>query len=86
MLKNDTLTIKHTSAKGNQMDADITGTIGFTGKSALNLTVSVTPHHLLLAKIEKTLPMDFLRNKKAGKAAISFNIDGTLDEPGFSLN
>ena len=86
MLKNDTLTIKRTSAKGNQMDADLTGTIGLTGKSALNLTVSVTPHHLLLAKIEKTLPMDFLRNKKAGKAAISFNIDGTLDEPGFSLN
>jgi type II secretion system protein N len=86
MLKNDTLTIKHTSAKGNQLDADITGTIGFTGKCALNLTVSVTPHHLLLAKIEKTLPMDFLRNKKAGNAAISFNIDGTLDEPDFSLN
>jgi type II secretion system protein N len=86
MLKNDTLTIKYTRAKGNQLDADLTGTIGLTGKSALNLTVSVTPHHLLLAKIEKTLPMDFLRNKKAGKAAISFNIDGTLDEPGFSLN
>jgi len=86
MLKNDTLTIKHTRAKGNQLDADLTGTIGLTGKSALNLTVSVTPHHLLLAKIEKTLPMDFLRKKKAGKAAISFKIDGTLDEPGFSLN
>ena len=86
MLKNDTLTIKRTSDKGNQMDADLTGTIGLTGKSALNLTVSVTPHHLLLAKIEKTLPLDFLRKKKAGKAAISFKIDGTLDEPGFSLN
>jgi type II secretion system protein N len=86
MLKNDTLTIKHTSAKGNQLDADLSGTIGLIGKSALNLTVSVTPHHLLLAKIEKTLPMDFLRNKKGGKAAISFNIDGTLDEPDFSLN
>jgi type II secretion system protein N len=89
MLKNDTLTIKHTSAKGNQLDADLTGTIaltGQTGKNALNLTVSVTPHHLLLAKIEKTLPMDFLRKKKAGKEAISFKIDGTFDEPGFSLN
>jgi type II secretion system protein N len=89
MLKNDTLTIKHTSAKGNQLDADLTGTIaltGQTGKNALNLTVSVTPHHLLLAKIEKALPMDFLRKKKAGKGAISFKIDGTLDKPGFSLN
>ncbi len=89
MLNNDTLTIKHTSAKGNQLDADLSGTIALTGQSgkkALNLIVSVTPHHLLLAKIEKTLPMDFLRKKKAGKAAISFKIGGTLDEPGFSLN
>jgi type II secretion system protein N len=89
MLNNDTLTIKRTSARGNQLDADLTGTIGLTGptgKNALNLTVSLTPHHLLLAKIEKTLPMDFLRKQKAGKAAISFNIDGTLDEPDFSLN
>ena len=89
MLKNDILTIKNTSARGNQLDADLTGTIGLTGNTGeneLDLTVSVTPHHLLLAKIEKTLPMDFLRGKKAGKSAISFNIDGTLDEPGFSLN
>lgn len=86
ILKNDTLTIKRTRAKGNQLDADLTGTIALTGQTALNLTVSVTPHHLLLAKIEKTIPMDFLRNKKAGKAAISFKVNGTLDEPGFSLN
>ena len=89
MLKNDILTIKNTIAKGNQLDADLTGTIvltGKTGENALDLTVSVTPHHLLLAKIEKNLPMDFLRKQKAGNAAISFNIDGTLDEPGFSLN
>ncbi len=85
-LNNDTLTIKQTRAKGNQLDADLTGTIALTGQNALNLTISVTPHHLLLAKIEKTLPMNFLRKKNAGKAAISFKVDGTLDEPGFSLN
>ncbi len=86
MLKNDTLNIKHTSARGNQLDADLSGTIGLTGKTALNLSVSLTPHHLLLAKIEKVLPMDLLRDKKAGKSAIEFKIDGTLDEPDFSLN
>ena len=86
ILKNDTLTIKRTRAQGSQLDADLTGTIALTGQTALNLTVSVTPHHLLLAKIEKTIPMNFLRKKKAGKAAISFKINGTLDEPGFSLN
>jgi type II secretion system protein N len=89
MLKNDTLTIKQTKARGNQLDADLTGTIaltGQTGKHTMNLSVSLTPHHLLLAKIEKKLPMDFLRNQKAGEAAISFKIDGTLDNPDFSLN
>ncbi len=85
-LNNDTLTIKRTRAKGNQLDADLTGTIALAGQTALNLTVSVTPHHLLLAKIEKTLPMNLLRKKNAGKAAISFKVDGTLDKPGFSLN
>jgi len=89
ILENDTLTIKQTKARGNQLDADLTGTIalaGQTGKHAMNLSVSVTPHHLLLAKIEKNIPMDFLRNIKAGEAAISFKIDGTLDKPNFSLN
>ena len=89
MFKNDTLTIKQTKARGNQLDADLTGTIALTGqtaKHAMNLSVSVTPHHLLLAKIEKNIPMDFLRNIKAGEAAISFKIDGTLDKPNFSLN
>ncbi len=89
MLKNNTLTIKQTKARGNQLDADLTGTIALTGQPAqseMDLTVSVKPHHLLLATIEKTLPMDFLRNKKAGEGAISFKIGGTLDNPGFSLN
>ena len=89
IVKNDTLTINQTKARGNQLDADLTGTIvlaGLAGKQAMDLSVSVTPHHLLLAKIEKNIPMDFLRNKKAGEAAISFKIDGTLDKPNFSLN
>ena len=89
MLDNNTLNIKHTSARGNQLDADLSGTIGLAGRrgqTALNLNVSVTPHHLLLAKIEKNLPMDLLRKNKAGNSAISFKIDGTLDQPGFSLN
>ncbi|MGD8209961.1 MAG: type II secretion system protein GspN [Desulfobacterales bacterium] len=89
IVKNDTLTINQTKARGNQLDADLSGKIalaGQSGKQAMNLSVSVTPHHLLLAKIEKNIPMDFLRNKKAGEAAISFKIDGTLDNPNFSLN
>jgi type II secretion system protein N len=89
IVKNDILTINQTKARGNQLNADLSGTIalaGQTGKQAMNLSVSLTPHHLLLAKIEKNIPMNFLRDKKAGEAAISFKIEGTLDKPDFSLN
>jgi len=89
VLNNRTLTIKQCIAKGNQLDVNLSGTIVLNGgpaKNALNLTASVIPHHGFLAKIGKNLPIDFLQKKKAGTAAISFKIDGTLDEPGFSLN
>lgn len=88
-LRNEILDIKSSSARGNQLDADITGTIALkdrTGKNALDLSISVTPHHLLLAKIEKTIPLDLLRQQKAGKDAISFKVNGTWDKPDFSLN
>ena len=89
VLNKKTIIIKNCSAKGTQLDVNITGTIslnGAGGKNTLNLTGSVSPHHMLLAKIEKSIPIDFLRRKKGGKAAIPFKISGTLDNPGFSLN
>jgi type II secretion system protein N len=89
VLNNRTLNIKQCNARGDQLDVSISGTIalnGASGRNALNLTGSMTPHHVLLAKIEKNFPIDFLRKKKSGKSSISFRIDGTLDQPGFSLN
>lgn len=88
-LENRKLIIKRCNLKGNQLDADITGSIALNGSSAdnaLNLTGTMTPHHVLLAKIQNSLPSDFLRRKQAGKTTISFKINGTLEEPGFSLN
>jgi len=88
-LNGSTLVIKKFSARGNQLNADISGTIALKSggrQKALNLTVSVTPHHLLLAKIENSLQVDLLRTKKAGKKAISFMIGGTVDVPEFRLN
>jgi type II secretion system protein N len=88
-LNKSTLVVKKCSARGNQLDTDISGTIALKSggrQNTLNLTVSVTPHHLLLAKIETSLPVDFLRQKKAGKNAISFRIGGTVDVPEFRLN
>ena len=89
-LQNTTLGINGFNATGNQLDLKIAGKIKLNksdpAKNELNLSGTVTPHHVFLAKIEKDIPVDFLRNKKAGQTAISFKVDGTLDDPGFSLN
>lgn len=89
VLHKGTLVIKKCSARGNQLDADISGTIALNRgghQNALNLNGSITPHHALLAKIENSIPADFLRQKKAGKTAISFMIGGTVEVPNFRLN
>jgi len=90
VLQNRNLVINGFSATGNQLDLKIAGRIklnkGDSANNALNLTGTITPHHVFLAKIGKDISVDFLRNKKSGQMAISFKIDGTLDEPGFSLN
>ena len=89
LLNNRTLVIKRCTLKGNELDVSISGTIGLNSgavRNALNLTGTLTPHHTLLAKIEKNLPPNFLKNIKAGKKEISFKIGGTLQDPGFLLN
>jgi hypothetical protein len=68
------------------MAGRITINNGDSAKSGLNLTGTVTPHHVFLAKIEKDIPLNLLRNKKSGQTAIKFRINGTLEDPGFSLN
>jgi type II secretion system protein N len=89
-MQDNTLVIKQLNAKGNQLDLHLAGNVGFNGtdpaENKLDLTGTVTPHHAFLAKIGNDIPVDLLRNKKAGSTAISFRVDGTMDEPGFSLN
>jgi len=89
VLNKGTLVIKKFSARGNQLNADISGTIALNRSSrgnALNLNGSVTPHHGFLTKIGSSIPADLLQQKKAGKTAISFTIGGTLEAPNFRLN
>jgi type II secretion system protein N len=89
VLKRGTLVIKKCRARGNDLDADISGTIALNRTSrqnALNLNGSVTPHHGFLAKIENSIPADLLRQKSAGGQAILFRIGGTVEIPEFSLN
>jgi hypothetical protein len=82
--------IRGFSATGNQLDLKLAGRMSLDksdpAKNTLNLTGTVTPHHVFLAKIEKDIPVDFLRNKKTGQTAISFKVDGTMEDPVFSLN
>ncbi len=90
VLQNQNLVINGLSATGSQVDFKIAGRIKLNkndfAKNALNLTGTVTPHYVFLAKIEKDIPLNFLRNKKPGQTAIGFKIGGTLEDPGFSLN
>ena len=89
VLKKDNLVIKNCRARGNDLDADISGTIVLSRNSrrnALNLNGSVTPHHSFLAKIENSIPAGLLRQKFAGNEVISFSIGGTVESPDFRLN
>ena len=89
-LENKILIINGFSATGNQLDLNIAGRINLNkvdpAEYELDLNGSLTPHHVFLAKIEKDIPIDLLRNKKTGQTAIEFKVDGTMDEPDFSLN
>ncbi len=89
VLNKGTLIIKKCSARGDQLDADISGTIALNKdrrQNALNLKASVTPQHGFLAMIGNSIPADLLRHKKGGNTSISFVIEGTVEAPDFRLN
>ena len=90
VLQNRNLVINGISAAGSQLNLNVAGRIqlnnGDIAKNALNLTGTVTPHHVFWAKIEKDIPVNFLRKKKSGQMAIKFKINGTMEDPVFSLN
>jgi hypothetical protein len=87
-LKNQTLLIKRCSLKGSQMDASISGTISLdnrTGSNRLNLNGTMKPHHLLLASLGKSMPLNLLPRGKVGSKGFSFKIKGPLESPHFSF-
>jgi len=84
-LQNQTVMVRNGRMKGNDMDAEVSGTIALDvaqGKNALNLSGRVTPHPAFLAKVEGSLPPTLLRRR----AGISFKVSGALNSPWFSLN
>jgi type II secretion system protein N len=84
-LQNRNLLLRNGRLKGNELDAEVSGTIALDqpqAAGAMNLTGRVTPHHAFLARAEGSVPAGLLRRR----AAIPFRISGPLDAPGFSLN
>jgi type II secretion system protein N len=89
VLNKGTLFIKSCRARGDQLDADISGSIALNRSGrhkALNLKCSVTPHHGLLARLGNSLPAALLQQKRAGNTAISFRIRGSVESPEFRLD
>jgi hypothetical protein len=84
-LQNRNLLLRNGRIKGNELDADVSGSIALDqpqGANALNLSGRVTPHHAFMARAEGSIPAGLLRRR----AGIPFRLSGPLDAPGFSLN
>ena len=88
VINRGTLFIKSCRARGEQLDADISGSIALNQSSrgrVLSLKGSVTPHHGLLTRLEGSVPAALLQQQRAGKKAISFTIGGSVESPEFRL-
>jgi type II secretion system protein N len=84
-LQNRSLLLRSSRLRGNELDADLSGTIALDqpqAPDALSLSGRVTPHHAFLARAEGGIPQGLLRRR----TAIPFRISGPLDAPGFALN
>ncbi|MGD2186071.1 MAG: type II secretion system protein GspN [Desulfobacterales bacterium] len=87
MLNARSLTINRCQLEGNQLDADVTGSIKFSARSArklLNLSGTVRPHEVLLAKLGKNVPQLF-KASKLGEHGLAFKIKGPMDSPQYSF-
>jgi type II secretion system protein N len=84
-LQNRSLTLRSGRLRGDELDADIAGTIALdpaTAPNALRLNGRLVPHREFIARMEGKLPPNFLRRR----GGLSFRLTGSLAEPGFSLN
>jgi type II secretion system protein N len=83
--QNRTLLLRNGRLKGNELDAEIAGSILLgqaQGAGTLSLSGRLTPHPAFMAQSEGSLPANFLRRR----TAIPFRVAGPLEAPGFSLN
>jgi type II secretion system protein N len=88
MLNGRSLTINRCQLEGNQLDADVAGSIKFSGRSArkiLNLSGTVKPHEAMLAKLGKNV-RQLLEGSKIENQGLPFKIKGPMDSPQYSFN
>lgn len=84
-LQSKRLVLRSCRLRGSELDAEVSGTIALdalAGRNGLNLNGRVTPHHGFMAKMENSLPPNFLRRR----GGLSFKVSGSLQAPGFTLN
>lgn len=81
------LTINRCQLEGNQLKADVAGSINFSGPSArkiLNLSGTVKPHETLLARLSQNVP-ELLKGSNLENQGLPFKIKGPMDSPQFSF-
>lgn len=86
-LNSRALTINRCLLEGNQLEADIAGSIKFSGRSAekiLNLSGTVKPHQALLARLGGNVP-ELLKGSNLENQGFPFKIKGPMDSPQYSF-
>ena len=81
------MTIEHCRLDGNLLDADVSGSIKFTGPSArniLDLSGTVNPHETLLAKLGQNVS-ELIKSRNSDDQGIAFKIKGPVDSPNYSF-
>lgn len=81
------LTIKHGRLDGNLLDADVSGSIKFSGRSArkiLDLSGTLKPHDALLVKMGQNVSQ-LIGSRNLQNQGIAFKINGPLDSPNYSF-
>lgn len=85
-MNNQKIQINECIIKGNQADGRISGSVNLKnplGKSVLNLTGTIKPHHLLVENMQNIFPVKSLL--KTGEGGLPIKLYGTIDQPCFSL-
>jgi type II secretion system protein N len=86
-LSGRSLAINRCQLEGDQLEADVAGSIKFSGRSSrkiLNLSGTVKPNEELLAKLGQNV-LELLKGSNLENKGFPFKIKGPLDSPQYSF-